>query len=39
MYGYLTKNGYYGRMPSGEWLLFPTEGEYIEEYKDEEGEQ
>lgn len=35
MYGYLTKYGYKGRMPFGEWRLFSTEEEYAEAYKEE----
>ena len=29
-YGYDIKVGYYGRLPNGKWMLFPTEREYSE---------
>ena len=35
MYGCLTKYGYKGRMPFGEWRLFSTEQEYAEAYEEE----
>lgn len=28
--GYHTKRGYLGCLKSGEWMLFPTEKEYLE---------
>lgn len=29
-YGYLTKDGYFGRLFNGKWMMFATENEYIE---------
>lgn len=35
--GYDTPDGYYGKLPwNGEWMLFPTEEEYIHYVKEEE---
>lgn len=36
MKGYVVASGYMGYLPSiGKYLLFPTEEEYVEEYKEE----
>jgi len=36
MKGYVVSDGYMGYLPSiGKYLLFPTEEEYVEEYKEE----
>ncbi len=33
-YGYLTKDGYFGRLADGTYRLFPTEQEYLEYIKE-----
>lgn len=35
-YGYYTGSGYYGRMKDGRWILFATEGEYLQALKKDE---
>lgn len=35
-YGYVTESGYYGRMKDGRWILFATEGEYLQSLKEDE---
>lgn len=32
--GYLTKSGYVGFMPDGKWMLFATQPEYEEFFKE-----
>ena len=34
MRGYLTRYGFMGCMPDGTWMLFATESEYIEAYRE-----
>lgn len=33
-YGYPVDGGYFGRIRLGEWMLFPTENEYLEYFED-----
>jgi|GEM_PF-6868762 len=35
-YGYVTESGYYGRMKDGSWILFSTEGEYLQLLEEDE---
>lgn len=35
-YGYITDFGYYGRMKDGRWILFSTEGEYLQLLEEDE---
>ena len=35
-YGYYTDSGYYGRTKDGRWILFATEGEYLQSLKEDE---
>ena len=35
-YGYYTESGYCGRMKDGRWILFATEGEYLQSLKEDE---
>lgn len=35
-YGYYTESGYYARMKDGRWILFATEGEYLQSLKEDE---
>lgn len=34
MRGYPTAYGFMGRMPDGTWMMFATESEYIEAYRE-----
>lgn len=38
-YGYLVHGGYMGRMKNGQFILFPTEDEYIEIFTEQSGEE